>query len=174
MIALFLKYLAYCYIFPVIILSDSYLNAKKHPLHVSTTDISYNLKSNKLEVICTIFTDDFEAALARRYHSKTDLSKPSMHSSMDILVKKYINTDVQLKTQGVPISLNYVGYEINNEAVNAYFESGKIPVPTRIDADISLLHNLFDDQLNIVHMTVNGSRKSSQLGFPERKITQVF
>ncbi|WP_175270539.1 DUF6702 family protein [Mucilaginibacter humi] len=33
-----------------------------HPLHVSTTDINYNAKEGKLEVTCTIFTDDFEAA----------------------------------------------------------------------------------------------------------------
>jgi hypothetical protein len=39
---------------------------------------------------------------------------------------------------------------------------------------VSLLHNLFDDQINIVHITVNGVRKSEKLDYPEKKVEQVF
>lgn len=145
-----------------------------HPLHVSTTDISYNAQDGQMEVILTIFTDDFESAIQKQFRTKTDLSKPDMHKAMDELVKKYAASHLQLKAGNIPVQLNYLGYEINREAVNVYLESPKIIAPKKIDAEVSLLQNLYDDQLNIVHMTVAGARKSARLDFPERKISQVF
>lgn len=60
----------------------------KHPLHVSTTEVNFNAKDKTLEVSCKIFSDDFEAILAKLYKQKTDLSNPNMKSAMDELVKK--------------------------------------------------------------------------------------
>jgi hypothetical protein len=145
-----------------------------HPLHVSTTDISYNVKEGKLEVTCTIFTDDFEAALAKQNHSKIDLVKTDMHEAMDVLVKKYMSANVHIKTNAATLGFNYIGFEVDKEAVNVYFESEKTPTPKKIDAEITLLHNLYTDQVNIVHITVNGTRKSEKLDYPDKKVSQTF
>jgi len=145
-----------------------------HPLHVSTTDISYNAQDGKLEVICTIFTDDFEAALVKQYHTKTDLNRADMHKAMDELVKKYVAANLQIKTGGTSVALSYVGFEINKEAADVYLESDKIPAVKKVNVDVSLLHNQFDDQINIVHITVGGVRKSEKLDYPDKKVEQVF
>jgi len=166
--------LLYCYIILCAGLPAKHTAKAFHPIHVSTTNISYNNQDNKLEVICTIFTDDFEAALVKQYHTKTDLNKTEMHAAMDALVKKYIISNLQIKTGAAPLNLNYVGFEINKEATDVYFESDKIPAVKKIDVDVSLLHNLFDDQINIVHITVGGVRKSEKLDYPAKRVSQVF
>jgi hypothetical protein len=148
--------------------------SKFHPVHVCTTNIEYNKQDNKLEVICTIFTDDFEAALSKQYKTKTDLNKADMHAAMDALIKSYIGTNLQIKTNDAPVKLNYLGFEINREATDIYLESDKIPDVKKVEAEVSLLHNLFDDQINIVHITVNKVRKSEKLDFPDKKVVQVF
>jgi hypothetical protein len=145
-----------------------------HPLHVSTTDISYNSKESKLEVTCTIFTDDFETALAKQNHTKTDLVKTEMHAAMDVMVKNYMSQNVHIKTTAAALGFNYIGFEVDKEAVNIYFESEKTSTPRKIDAEVTLLHNLYTDQMNIVHMTVNGTRKSTKLDYPNKKVTQIF
>ncbi|GAA4310531.1 hypothetical protein GCM10023149_05240 [Mucilaginibacter gynuensis] len=174
MVSFFSKSLLYCYIFLGITAFKAPSKANFHPLHVSTTDISYNKDDGKFEVICTIFTDDFEAALAKQYHTKTDLSKESMHAAMDELVKKYVADHLQIKTSATPLKLTYIGFEKANEAVNIYLESDKTTAIKKVDADVSLLHNLYDDQMNIVHITVNGARKSTKLDYPNRKVSQTF
>jgi hypothetical protein len=166
--------LLYCYILLIAGVPVKHTSKVFHPIHVSTTNISYNNQDNKLEVICTIFTDDFEAALVKQYHTKTDLNKADMHAAMDVLVKKYVISNLQIKTGAAPLNLNYVGFEINKEATDIYFESDKIPAVKKVDADVSLLHNLFDDQINIVHITVNGVRKSEKLDYPAKRVSQVF
>ncbi len=148
--------------------------SKFHPIHVSTSNIEYNSQDNKLEVICTMFTDDFEAALAKQYRAKTDLNKAEMHAAMDALIKQYIAANLNIKTDNAPAKLNYLGFEINREAVDVYLESDKIPAIKKVDVDVSLVYNLFDDQINIVHIIVNGVRKSEKVNYPEKRVEQVF
>jgi hypothetical protein len=170
--ALIYQPLLYCYIIGSTVLPLKH--KMMHPIHVSTTSIEYNKQDNKVEVICTIFTDDFEAALVKQYSKKTDLNRADMHTAMDVLVKSYINSHLQLKTGTQAMKLNYVGFEINKEATDVYFESDKTAVFKKIDIDDSLLYNLFDDQINIVHVIVNGVRKSEKLDYPNTKLSQEF
>jgi hypothetical protein len=166
--------LLYCYLFLGAVVPPGHVVKAFHPIHVSTSNIEYNGKDNKLEVICTIFTDDFEAALAKQYHAKTDLNKADMHAAMDALVKSYLAANLHVKVGDAPVNLNYLGFEINREATDVYLESDKIPTVKKVDVEVSLLHNLFDDQINIVHITVNGVRKSEKLDYPDKKVEQVF
>ncbi|HEY2580271.1 MAG TPA: DUF6702 family protein [Mucilaginibacter sp.] len=166
--------LLYCYIVLSALVPKQPTVKALHPIHVSTTNIEYNKQDNKLEVICTIFTDDFEAALEKQYHTKTDLTKTDMHTAMDALVKSYIAANLNVKAGDISQKLNYLGFEINKEATDVYFESDKIPVVKKVDVDVSLLYNLFDDQINIVHIIVNGVRKSEKVNYPDKRVEQVF
>ena len=138
-----------------------------HPLHVSTVDVNYN-SEGRLEVICTFFTDDFESALSKHFSSKTDLSSPPLHEKMDPIVKNYIEHHLLISVNSKAVNLQYLGFEKNREAVNVYFESVKLPIPQKIEVQTSLLYNIFSDQMNIIHMTVNKKRHSTKLDFPQK------
>jgi hypothetical protein len=166
--------LLYCYIFLGGHAPIRHTVKVFHPIHVSTSNIEYNSQDNKLEVICTMFTDDFEAALAKQYHAKTDLNKADMHAAMDELVKQYIAANLHIKVGDTPVNLNYLGFEINKEATDVYLESDKIPAVKKVDVEVSLLYNLFDDEINIVHIIVNKVRKSEKVNYPEKMVEQVF
>lgn len=172
--ALICKPLLYCYIITGALVPAKPAAESLHPIHVSTTNIEYNKTEGKLEVICTIYTDDFEAALTKQYHAKTDLTKAEMHTAMEALVKKYVATNLQIKNGDAVANLNFLGFEINHEATDIYLESDKIAPVKKIGVEVSLLHNLFDDQINIVHIIVNGVRKSEKLDFPDKRVVQVF
>jgi len=174
MTVLLYRSILFCYLLTGWLPAKKAINNNFHPLHVSTSDISYNAQDSKLEVTCTLFVDDFELALQKEFNAKTDLQKPAMHAAMDAFVKKYLNNHLLVKAGNAVTPLTYIGFEINKEAVNVYLESDKIPLPKKIDVEVSLLHNIFTDQLNIVHMTVNGVRKSGRVDYPEKNITQVF
>jgi len=145
-----------------------------HPLHVSTTNVTFNAAEKDLEVTCTIFTDDLEEVIRKKYHQKTDLTRPDMHKAMDVLLNKYVSNHLQLKVNKSTGTLNYLGFEVDREAVNIYLESVKVATPREIAAVVTLLQDLYSDQLNIVHMTVGGNRKSARLDSPEKKVTQNF
>lgn len=175
MAAIFYQTLLYCYILTGSVFHKPTPAAKAlHPLHVSTSDISYNAQDGHLEVICTIFTDDFESVLGKQYHTHADLVKPEMHKAMDALIKQYLAASLHLKNNGVDAPLTYVGYEINREAANVYLETDKVALPKKVDVNVSLLQDLYNDQINIVHITVNGVRKSAKLEYPNKAVGQSF
>ena len=172
--AFIFKPLLYCYILLGMNAVVKPTPKSFHPIHVSTSNIEYNSKDNKLEVICTVYTDDFEAALAKQYHAKTDLNKAEMHAAMDALLKEYIAANLKISADNAPVKLNYIGFEINREATDVYLESDKLPQVKKVDVDASLLYNLFDDEINIVHIIVNGVRKSEKVNYPDKRVEQVF
>lgn len=141
----------------------------KHPLHLSSTELNYNLKEGTLEVSCRIFTDDFEDILSKKYKVKADLSSAAKHKEMDQLISKYIATHLQFAGDGKPLSLNYLGFENDNEAIVVYLESSKVKSIVKLETSSTILYDLFDDQTNIFHLTSKGNRKSFKLTYPDKK-----
>jgi hypothetical protein len=139
-----------------------------HPLHVSTTEINHNSTDKTLEISIKIFIDDFESCLSKQYHTKADLSADNVKSKMDTLVKKYISTHLQIKADDKVTLMNYLGFEKEEEVVNIYFEVEKISSVKKIEVNDIILHDLYDDQISIIHVVVGGNRKSTKLDFPNK------
>ncbi|MGQ7853220.1 DUF6702 family protein [Pedobacter sp. WC2501] len=146
----------------------------KHPLHVSTTEVNFNAKDKTLEISCKIFSDDFEAILAKLYKQKIDLSNPNMKGTMDELVKKYLLSHLQLKANGKAVAMNYIGFEIDHEATNIYLEVEKVAAIKSVEVNDSILYDMFDDQMSIVHVVKGSTRKSTKILYPEKKFTANF
>ena len=139
-----------------------------HPFHVSVVEINHNSADKTLEVSCKIFTDDFEKVLVQNYKTKVDLTNPPNKAAMDSLVKKYIFSHLSLKVNGKPASFSYVGFENEDAAAFGYVEVDNIPSLNKLEITNSLMHDLFDDQVNIMHVIVNGNRKSTKLNYPDK------
>ena len=137
-----------------------------HPFHVSVVEINHNATDKTLEISCKIFTDDFEKVLAKNYQTKVDLINPADKNAMDTVVKKYIFSHLSVSADGKPGSLVYVGFERDAEAVFSYVQVDNVASVKKIDVTNKLMHDMFDDQVNIVHVIVNGNRKSTKLDYP--------
>lgn len=150
-------------LFPI----NSYLPGE-HPFHVSTTEVNHNAAEKTLEISCRIFTDDFESALTQAFHTKADFSNASLKTAMDTLVKKYMNVHLLIKAEGRPVTLTYLGFEIEKEAAYIYIQADNIAGLKKMEATNSILHDLYKDQINIMHVVVGGNRKSTKLDYPAR------
>lgn len=147
---------------------------KKHPFHVSTTEISHNVKSKSLEITCRIFTDDFENALGKRFKSKIDLYSKNQAKEMGALIKSYIEANLKFSIDGKAVKYHYLGFENDHEATNVYLEIENLATFKKLDLNNGVLYDLFDDQMNILHVEKNGNRKSTKASFPDRKMTVLF
>lgn len=145
-----------------------------HPFHVSVVEINHNAADKSLEISCKIFTDDFEKVLAQNYKTKVDLTNPPDRKAMDSVVKKYIFSHFAVTVDGKPGTLVYVGFEKDNEAVFSYVEVDNIPTLKKIEITNSLMHDMFTDQVNIMHVIENGNRKSTKLDYPATKVNIEF
>ncbi len=145
-----------------------------HPLHVSVTEINHNDTDKTLEISCKLFTDDFEKVLTQNYKTKVDLINPPDRPAMDKLVSDFILTHLAIKADGKPVQLSYLGYEKDNDVIYSYFQADNIKSVKKIDINNHIMHELFTDQINLLHVIVGGKRKSYKLDYPEKEASFSF
>ncbi len=145
-----------------------------HPFHVSVIEINHNAADRTLEISCKIFTDDFEKILAKNFKTKVDLINPVDKAPMDSLVKKYLLSHLSISVNNKPVALEFIGFENEKEAAYGYIQADYVPVLNRISISTNIMYDQFDDQVNIMHVIVNGNRKSTKLNFPDTEASLQF
>ncbi len=148
--------------------------ASMHPIYVSVAEIEYNAKGKTLEVSCKLFTDDFEKTLRSVYKTNVDLINPPNRAAMDRLVNDYVQKNFKLTLDGKPVSLKYLGYEEIEEGIYSYYEASGINEPKNVQIFNTLLYANHTQQMGLMHVTVNGSRKSTRLNNPDSQATVSF
>ncbi|MES1216306.1 MAG: DUF6702 family protein [Bacteroidota bacterium] len=154
--------------------NDNVVKNNFHPFHVSVTEINHNAAEKTLEVSCKIFTDDFEDALTKKFKTKIDLVQPKDKAAMDKLLNEYIHEHLQLKADNNSVVLNYLGFEVEAEAVFIYLQVNNIVTVKKIDAVNSILQDMFNDQTEIMHVSVGGNRKSIKIDAPNSTASFQF
>ncbi len=145
-----------------------------HPYHVGSVEFNYNSKSKTFEITGKFFLDDLENGINKKYGTNVHFLVKNSKEKMNQSLEKYLSEYLKLKVNGKLLKINYVGYEEDSESVNVYLESETVTSPKKIEASVSVLYNLFDDQINIIHIVVNGKRQSHKLSYPDRYLNKNF
>ena len=162
--------------FLVVALSSfkSYSYSDVHPYHVGSVEFNYNSKSQTFEITGKFFLDDLENGLKEKYGKAVHFNDRKYQSEINDLLKQYCVDYLKLKVDNQFLKINYVGFEEDSEAVNIFLESEIVNKPKKVEVAVSFLYNLFDDQMNIIHLIVNGKRQSEKLNYPNRYLFKTF
>ncbi len=167
-----IKWLTIVFVF---IISTSFVRPVNfHPFFVSVTEIQHNKKEKTIDISCKIFTDDFEKTLRQNYKTHVDLINPSDKIMMDKLITDYVRKHLQITADTKPLQLQFAGYEKDEEATWCYFQVNNVSSIKNIEVTDNLLFEYKKEQINILHVIVNGKRKSTKLDNPESKISFIF
>ena len=128
------------------------LLAKTHPFYLSLTEIRFNSSSKKIEVAQKIFWDDLETALGRHFNENIDFLNPEDQSKLDSQIHRYLLTHNQVLVNGKLLTLNYLGYEVEEDAAWFYLESSETEAPKTVEVKNTILLDDFNGQQNIVHI----------------------
>ncbi len=150
------------------------LNINHHPIFVSVTTIDHNMTHKTLEVSCKIFTDDLETTLRKKYHKKVDLLAVKLNEAMKPMVNDYIKKHLVITADGKLANLQFIGFEQQEEGIISYFEVKDVATVKKIEVIDNILYDEKPQQMEIIHVTVNGQRKSSRLDNPESRVSFLF
>lgn len=149
-----------------------------HPYYVGVIEINWIVKK-KFEVNVKLFTDDLQSAIYN--HQKVKFQSTDKSEVNKISLEKYIKSKFKVvqqsdkKSEVVP--LNFVGWEIEDEATWVYFQCDKVKSlkeNNQLIVHTQLLYNVLNKQVTILHCTKNGVRKSEQIIQPESTIQVKF
>lgn len=155
--------------FLAFLLSVTFSGRDLHPFHVGSAEFRYATSSKTIQVTARVFMDDLEKAVREKYGVNVAFHRPADRSAMEKLLTQYCTEYLKLKVDGQMKNLTFIGYEEDKEGVDLYLESSPLPkTPTKIEVGVSLLYNIFDDQINLVHILIGNQRASKKLDYPNR------
>jgi hypothetical protein len=145
-----------------------------HPLHLATVEIDHNATDKTLEITCKTFGDDFESILSKVNRSKVALVSGKDTNGNNKKIFEYIKSHLQITIDGKPVQMSFVGYEKEDVVVYSYLQVDNVSSVKKVAIVNSIMHDMFDDQVEIIHMIVNGNRKSTKLDYPAKNAEFSF
>lgn len=144
-----------------------------HPYFVSVTELEYRSKDKELGLSCKFHTDDLEEALKKFGKENIDLHKGDKNKNQKI-ISDYIQQHLKITIEDKALQLRFMGFENDQEATWCYFEAEGVSPFKKIDIEADFLFETKKEQVNMVHVTVDGSRQSNKLTNPNKKISLRF
>ena len=93
---------------------------------------------------------------------------------MDKLISDFVQKHVLIKLDNKAIQLSYLGFERDAEAVYSYFQAENIGAIKKLEVTNTILHEMFTDQINMMHIMVGGKRKSLKLDYPDKEAVITY
>lgn len=149
-------------------------SAGVHKFYVSVFQMEYVPAKKEVQITGRIFIDDLEAGLNKKYGKKLYLGTPKELAESTDLLKKYFSEKIVIKINNKPKVLTLLGRETEDDVLICYFTlpaEGKVQT---IQVSNTVLFDMFSEQQNIIHTTVNGNKKSLLLTNSEPSGTQQF
>jgi hypothetical protein len=145
-----------------------------HPYYVSVIDIKYNEQEKTVQISCRTFTDNIEDALRKLYKKQVDVLHPKDKKEVENLLADYINKRVKIKVNGKWQTIQFIGYEKEEEAIWSYIEIKNVELPKSVMIENTLLYDYLPQQINMVHIEIKGNKQSSKTTNPEKELIFNF
>ena len=135
-----------------------------HPLHISVTEIDYAEKEMMLKITMRVFVEDFEQTLAQKLKNP-DLDIRALQGGLtvDKLATDYLKEHFKISLDGKLQNTAYLGHEIESEAFIFYVEVTGVKKWKTIQVTNDMITEMFEDQSNLVHVSIDDEIKSLRL-----------
>jgi hypothetical protein len=131
-----------------------------HDFHVSLTEVRHNAKEQTLEVSMRLFTDDLDKAIVLGTGQSTGLVSGQETPATERLISAYLSRNLGIKVDGKTATLQFLGKELQTDAVWCYLEAKGVQSATRIEVRNASLLEVFPDQTNMVNVHVGNQTRS--------------
>ncbi len=138
-----------------------------HPFYLSVTDLKYKSDEKTMQASVKVFVNDLETALKKINQKPIDLLHPKDTMQLDKILATYLAKHLTLKVNSEVRQFDFIGFEIEQEAIWMYLEYKSCPSPKKVEIENSLLYDFIKEQSNIVKLEVNGKNQSSKVSYPD-------
>jgi uncharacterized protein YukJ len=133
------------------------IHSSDHKYYVSKTEMELSPRSGMMEVALKFFTDDLERALMMGGSGPLRLSEQDQHPEAAKLIETYIRKHWLVNMNGQNVYPTFVGVEAEMDMTVAYFEFMPAPAIHQLTITQDALMEVFEEQKNVVDVTMFGS-----------------
>jgi len=121
-----------------------------------------------------MFAEDVEDILKQNYKVTVDLGNSQMQEQNNRVISDYILKHLSLSIDSRRPALKFVGFEKEAESVYCYFEVKDVRTFKKLTVNNTILQDYKQEQINIMHVVENGTRKSTKLDYPSSRASFSF
>lgn len=143
-----------------------------HDYYVSIFDLNYNSEEKALEITAKVFLNDLETALLNLSSAELLLGTAEEDPEADFRIHSYLETKLTLISGGKPLTINFVGKEIENDLIYLYAEVRDVETFKDLEVNCRFLLDAFPAQMNIMHIK-SGDKQESVLLRREKTVEKV-
>ncbi|MGB0838453.1 MAG: DUF6702 family protein [Flavobacteriaceae bacterium] len=130
-----------------------------HKYYISLTQIEYVSEQKSLQIITSVFIDDYELALQKSFDPKIQIdkiNKTKLDSLSAIYLKKHLVIEINDKT----VEQSYIASELDQDEIFFYVEGKDVESFKSMSVDNDILMEIYSQQENIIKTKVAGKFKS--------------
>lgn len=146
----------------------------RHPIYIAVAEIDYNNSDQFATVICKTFSDDLYLALQKKYRTISKTGEPEDVKESSSQIEDYVKSHLRLKINGKMVNFVLTNFKKEDNTVLAYFRINNISGIQTFEITDTIFYELYDKQIQLVYITVNGNRKSNRLVNPDSKVAFNF
>lgn len=138
----------------------SFVNA--HKFYLSVSEISYSQTDKTIRMTSRIFTEDLNALLKKRYDIDAKLGTDEENKLAELYLEKYLRLKLAININGQSLNYTILGKKVTDDMVVFFIE-----IPWEEESTIdnmlvvnSILTDVYEEQQNVLHIKLQGIRKS--------------
>jgi hypothetical protein len=135
-------------------------NNELHKYYISVSNATYSKSAKSVQMVTRFFIDDMEDVLNSRMENPIVLGDKSTIEEVYPLLKSYIAKKLEVQIDGVNSIPSFIGAEYESDQIVLYIELPSPKMPKVITMRFNAFMELFEEQKNLVHMKINGLRRS--------------
>lgn len=136
-----------------------------HPYYVGITEIDIHSKTKVVSLSCKLFTDDVQEAIFRQTGTKINLSTQRAQDKQAL--NNYILSKLKIHQGATPLTLKFVGYELEEEGVWCFYESQLKGKLKQLEVCNTALYESLGTQTHFLHVSLDGQTQHWKLSNPE-------
>ncbi len=135
-------------------------NNNLHKYYISVSNATYSKEARSVQMITRFFIDDLEDVINARISNPIKLGDKSTIQDVYPYLKDYLDKKLEVKINGENAIPNFLGAEYESDQMVLYIEIPADRMPKEITMKFNAFIELFEEQKNLVHLKINGTRKT--------------
>jgi hypothetical protein len=140
----------------------------RHPFYLAVMEVEYSSKTKEIGIACKVFPDDMEETLRLFTGKKHDLYNGDKSFNNQSLTS-YFGKHFALFVNGKKKEAQFLGYEIDKEVAWIYFNITKVNTVKSMAVETDFMYGYRPEQVNILHLNIDGKKESFRLNAPATK-----
>ena len=131
-----------------------------HKFYVGVFQIDYFKEKKAVQITARLFIDDLEKALYKKHNKHFYLTTKDEISDANSYIASYLSEKLKIKINNKVQTLQFLFKEQENNIVICYLKINFKDNMKELDISNTILTDIFEGQQNLVHLNINGNKKT--------------